>query len=62
MQSLFGAVGRFGGLDILTVDAIIEEGTGKELILEAAWTDHVISRIAIVVPSFWLTSFMVRIL
>lgn len=32
------AAGLFGGLDILTVDAIIEEGTGKELILEVNGT------------------------
>ena len=28
----------FGGLDILTVDAIVEEGTGQELILEVNGT------------------------
>jgi len=28
----------FGGLDILTVDAIVEEGTGKEVILEVNGT------------------------
>lgn len=32
------AAEMFGGLDILTVDAIIEEGTGKELILEVNGT------------------------
>ena len=32
------AAGIFGGLDILTVDAIVEEGTGKEWIIEVNGT------------------------
>lgn len=32
------AAGIFGGLDILTVDAIVEEGTGKEYIIEVNGT------------------------
>merc|ERR1712146_810897 len=32
------AADMFGGLDILTVDAIVEEGTGKEYIMEVNGT------------------------
>jgi len=32
------AAGIFGGLDILTVDAIVEQGTGKEFIIEVNGT------------------------
>ena len=32
------AAGMFGGLDILTVDAIVEEGTEKEMIIEVNGT------------------------
>jgi len=37
------AAEMFGGLDILTVDAIVEEGTGKELILEVNGTSSGLS-------------------